>query len=361
MLRYFLGFILLIHGLIHFMGFAKAFDYGNMKQLTIPISKTVGIIWMVTALLFILAVVLFFLKKEYWWMVAIPAILLSQFVIIASWKDARFGTIANIILLLVVIAAWGSWQFENQFSGDVKKQMQLSATAATPLLTENTISTLPLPVQQYLRYCGAVNKPIVKNVKIVFDGQMRSKGKDWFSFRSVQYNFFDEPCRLFFMKGKMKGITVPGYHHYINKTAVMDVRLFGLFPVMKAEGIEMNKAETVTLFNDMCLMAPATLIDKRIQWQNIDSLNVKAIFTNGGISISALLQFNQQGQLINFISDDRYEINAKKQYRFSTPVTEYVNINGVNVLKRGSAVWHYPDGEFEYGRFILQEIEYNLK
>ena len=39
-------------------------------------------------------------------------------------------------------------------------------------------------------------------MKIVFDGEMRDKGKDYFKFNSVQYNFFEDPTRLFFMKIK---------------------------------------------------------------------------------------------------------------------------------------------------------------
>ena len=107
---------------------------------------------------------------------------------------------------------------------------------------------------------------------------MREKGKDWFKATSVQYNFFDEPTRLFFMKGKMFGMTVPGYHRYVEANATMDIRLFGLFPIVKQSGDIMNKAETVTLFNDMCLMVPATLIDKRIQWEPIDSFNHAKLF-----------------------------------------------------------------------------------
>ena len=122
----------------------------------------------------------------------------------------------------------------------------------------------------------------------------------------------------------------------------------------------MNKAETVTLFNDMCLLAPATLIDKRIQWQLIDSNSVKATFTNQGMTISAMLYFNDRGQIIDFVSNDRTAISDMKQYPFSTPVSDYQNINGINIMSRGDAIWHYPDGKFTYGKFVLKNIEYNL-
>ena len=360
MLKYIFSLIVLLHGLIHFMGFAKAFNYGNITQLTKHISKPAGVAWMITAFLFVAAVILLLLKKDSWAFIALLAAVLSQVLIVAAWQDAKFGTIVNIIVLLVAVAELTTQLFEVQFIKDVKTHFGQTKTIAQDLLTEADIINLPQPVQKYLKYCAVLNKPKVKNVRLVFDGQMRAKGKDWFKFQSVQYNFFDDPARLFFMKAHMFGIMVPGYHAYENAAASMQVKIFGLIPVAKARGNEMNKAETVTLFNDMCLMIPATLIDTRIEWQPIDSLSAKASFSNGKNKISATLYFNEQGALVNFISDDRYAINEMKQYRFSTPVKNYILLNGVNIPSYGETVWDYPDGKFVYGKFYLRSMAYNL-
>lgn len=106
MLPYIFALLLLLHGLIHFMGFAKAFDYGDMKQLTIPISKPAGIFWMITAFLLIITAVLFLLKTDAWRYLAIPALLLSQVLIVLSWKDAKFGTLGNLVALLMIQLYW---------------------------------------------------------------------------------------------------------------------------------------------------------------------------------------------------------------------------------------------------------------
>jgi len=356
MLKYILSFVIIIHGLIHFMGFAKAFNYGNITQISKEISKPSGVLWLLTAFLFIATTILFFLKKDAWLFFGITAVIISQILIFTVWKEAKFGTIANIIILVAVILNWGSYHFEKGYQKDVKENLQRTNMLKTDLLTELDLLPLPESVQRYLKYAGVVNKPKLKNARVVFEGQMREKGKDFFPFTCEQYNFFDEPTRLFFMKGKIKGVTVPGYHKYSNATATMDIRLFGLFSVVKIAGKNMNQAETVTLFNDMCLMAPAALIDKRITWQSIDSTSAKATFTNRGISITAILYFNEKGHLINFISTDR-DIN---HYPFSTPVSNNKNINGINTMTYGETIWHYPDGEFVYGKFNLKEVEYNV-
>ena len=93
----------------------------------------------------------------------------------------------------------------------------------------------------------------------------------------------------------------------------------------------------------------------------INDLITKVVFTNRGHQISAILYFNETGQLINFVSDDRYDISDTKRYRFSTPVMDYKSIDGRNVVAYGQAVWHYPEGEFVYGKFYLKNIEYNVR
>lgn len=360
MLKIFLLVVIFIHGIIHILGFLKAFQLAEINQLTQHISKPMGILWLFALILFFAAAIQLIINQNLWWITGLAAVILSQVLIILFWQDAKFGTVANIIVLLSVVAGYGFWSFENIFYNDVAGRLETSSKIENNLLTEKDIEHLPEPVQKYLRYAGVINKAKVKNVKIVFDVEMREKGKDWFKAKSVQYNFSEEPTRLFFMKAKMFGMTVPGYHRYAEAKATMDICLFGLFPIVKQTGDIMNKTETVTLFNDMCLMVPATLIDKRIQWEPIDSLTTKAIFTNRGISVSAILYFNESGQLINFISDDRTAISDMKQYRFSTPVKDYKNINGINVPTYGEAIWHYPEGEFVYGKFSLKSIEYNL-
>ena len=215
LLKYIFAFIVLIHGLIHFMGFAKAYSYGSITQLTKDISKSAGSLWFFVAMLFVIATVLFLLKKESWPYIAIIAAVISQILIITVWHDAKFGTTANLVIILVAVAAISSQRFEASFVKDVKLHLQNTNTHSTDLLTEIDIQSLPLPVQKYLRYCNVLNKPKVKNIKVIFDGQMREKGKDWFTFQSVQYNFFE-------------------------------IKLFGLFNVVNIKGVVINKAETVT-------------------------------------------------------------------------------------------------------------------
>ena len=242
----------------------------------------------------------------------------------------------------------------------------LARYAEPPLLTDADLNHLPSPVQKYIRLTGAVGKPRIVNFRAVFTGDFRTGPKNpWMNFRSEQYNFIDQPARLFLMKARLYGVPLEGLHVFRGDSATMQIKVAHLFQIVDAKGPEMNQGETVTLFNDMCVMAPAALIDQqRIQWEEDGDLAARARFTHLGITIRARLSFNPGGEMIDFVSDDRLFSNdgkVFKSYPWSTPGGKYRDFGGRRVLSYGEVIWHLPEGPFTYGKFNLAEIGYNVK
>lgn len=145
----------------------------------------------------------------------------------------------------------------------------------------------------------------------------------------------------------------------------MQVKIAGAIPMVDARGDEMDRSETVTLFNDICLLAPGTLLDPGIAWEPVDARTVRARFTHGAHTISATLLFGDAGLLTNFVSDDRSRASPDgkvfTRLRFSTPVRDYRNFGSVRLAAHGDARWLLPEGEFTYGEFDLQEVAYNVR
>ncbi|MCX6134853.1 MAG: hypothetical protein NTU47_13655 [Ignavibacteriales bacterium] len=365
-MRLFLFSLLIIHGLIHLLGFSKAFQLADVSQLTQDISKPAGAFWLVTALLFIGAFACLLLRLESWWIVSAAAIALSQFLIVLSWTDAKFGTIMNVIILVPVIISFLNslpTSYLNRYKAEVLTRV--GVRHETSLLTEMDMRHVPAPVQKYLRYAGAVGKPKVFNFRAVNHGSMRrTLESSWTDVSVRQHNFYDDPARLFYIESTLFGIAFDGLHAYIGNSATMQIKVASAIQVVDARGEKMNQGETVTMFNDMCILAPAALIDTTIQWEEIDSLTVKAFFTNQGYTIAAMLSFNEAGALVNFISNDRFLSGDGKtylSYPWSTPVRNYKDFDGRKVASYGEAIWHTPGGEFSYAKFDLVDIEYNCR
>ena len=246
-------------------------------------------------------------------------------------------------------------------------RMSLQRVVPDNAITESDLEPLPLQIKRYLQYVGVTaGQNRVKNFRASFKGVMRkSIDTPWMKFTSEQTSFFDIPSRFYYLRASLFGLPFQAVETYVGSEASMQVKIDSLFRVMDAVGPELNQSETVTLFNDMCFLAPATLISPNIQWQVIDLNRVRATFTNAGNSISAELVFNDLGQLINFTSDDRYRTTFGKTFKklhWSTPIREYQHFGAYRIGSRGEARWQLPgENDFAYIRLELLKIEYNIK
>jgi hypothetical protein len=204
----------------------------------------------------------------------------------------------------------------------------------------------------------------VWNFRARFGGEIKSKPDGpWMKIQAEQYEFFQEPARLFLMRASLHGIPFEALHLYLGASATMQVRVASLVNVVDARGPKMNQSETVTLFNDMCLLAPAALIEANVAWQERDEHTIGAAFTNAGNTIRAELSFNQEGDLVGFVSGDRYQSADGVTYRsfpWATPITDYRDFGDARLAARGDATWKEPEGDLVYARFVLEEIEYNV-
>ena len=155
-MRLALIFAVVIHGLIHFLGFAKAFNLLTVTELTQPIPRSTGIFWFQAALLFLFVAAGILLKKDWWWMLAIVAVILSQFLILGNWQDAKVGTFLNVLILCAAIIGYADWKFYRSYRVDVHEALSKAVPAGQDLITDEDLDRLPLLVQKYLRYTGCL-------------------------------------------------------------------------------------------------------------------------------------------------------------------------------------------------------------
>ena len=154
------GFIILItlHAFIHFAGFAKAFDLKELKELALPISKPLGLVWLLAGILFLVYALAFGFNHPYAWLIGFLAILTSQFLIFYFWKDARFGTLLNVVLFSVVICTFGEFIFEGRVSADTDTILKNSASNSSTINMEQSLPSFPEPVRKWIVRCGVLKK-----------------------------------------------------------------------------------------------------------------------------------------------------------------------------------------------------------
>ena len=232
-------------------------------------------------------------------------------------------------------------------------------------MTEADLEHLPAPVAAYVRQSGALGQPHVVAFRARFHGRIRGGAtKPWMMFTGEQTNTYGpEPSRLFFMDATLLGLPVEVLHVFAAGAATMRVRACSLLTMVDASGPEMDRGETVTVFNDLCVLAPAALVDAPVAWQVLDDNHVRGTYTNADNTVTADLSFNDDNELVDFISDDRTAASSDGKtftpQRWSTPITGYRTTESRRLGTKGEARWHAPDGEYVYLEYNLDEITYN--
>jgi hypothetical protein len=274
---------------------------------------------------------------------------------------------AVAVSAIPAIVMWtmrGPGSLHNQFRREVElRSSAISSSAPAAVVTASDLEGVPQSLRHYLQAAGVVGRPRPRAYRLAFTGRIRG-GPDepWMPFEAEQFSSVDGPVRLFYMRARRSGIPVAVLHRYVAGTATMAVRLAGLVPVADAQGLVMGRSETVTVFNDMCLLAPGTLLDPHITWREAGS-TLEGIFTAAGHTVSATLTFNDRAELTNFTSHDRSRSSADgrsfTQLPFLTPVTRHVTFAGVVMAGAAEAQWRMPDGQlFTYAEFTLESAEF---
>ncbi len=203
-------------------------------------------------------------SPTWWWVLALGAAAISQIAIVTSWSDARAGTIVNVVLVLAAgyaFAAEGPTSFHSQYRARATHAL-VQVDRSPPVVSEEDLAGLPTPLAAYIRRSGALGHPRIVSLRADFHGRIRS-GPDaaWMPFTGQQVNTYGpRPQRIFLMDATRSGLPVTVLHVFIDATATMRVKLVSLFTVVHAAAPEIDRGETVTVFNDLVMMAPGAIV-----------------------------------------------------------------------------------------------------
>lgn len=357
-------FILIIfHGGIHLMGFLKAFQYIELKQLTLGISKLIGIIWLAAAMLFILAGILFLVKISLWHWLAIIGVALSSWLIVYYWRDAKFGTILNILVFLVALISLSTSLFNNKVALEIDILKQQAASAELSIIDEQTIENLPYPVQNWLRNSGVIGTEKVNSVWLKQSAKMKMKPEqeEWNNALAEQFFTVDEPAFVWKVKMQMSPfIEITGRDKFVDGKGQMLIKLFSLFNIVNEKGEKMDEG-TLQRYLAETVWFPSAVASPYIKWETIDSLSAKATMNYKGVTGSGTFYFNEKGDFIKF-SCLRFKGNEPdaKRYEWVITVDEHAIKNRIKIPVKMKASWQLENELWTWLEVNVVDIQYNM-
>ncbi|WP_340063203.1 DUF6544 family protein [Ascidiimonas aurantiaca] len=357
--------IIIVHGLIHVMGFVKAFELAEVSELSKYISKPIGVLWLLACVLFLVTSLLYILDRPLWPVLGIIAILLSQILLFVSWGDAKYGTVINLIILLVCIAGYGKIRFENTIIQEVTSLLKVSAPAVKESYIPDIDSAgLPPIVKKWLQYTGVTENEPVQTVYLEQTGEMKTEPKgEWMPFAAKQYYRLPDASFIWTVNVESGSLLqIQGRDKLINGENEMLIVAYHLFPIVK-EGYhdKINRSGMTRYLAEICLFPQAALY-KNIQWESLSANSAKGTLTSKNTEVSGIFTFTDTGELIAFESKRFYGGATDAQLQnWLVEIQDYRDFNGYRLPASCKITWKLPEGDFECFRIKIAHIEYNRK
>ncbi|SMO91901.1 hypothetical protein SAMN06265379_11530 [Saccharicrinis carchari] len=362
-MQYLFSTLLFLHGVIHLLGFIKAFNLVNIQQLSAPISKGAGLIWLLVFVLFVVSGITFLTKHQWWSILAFLAIILSTFLTILAWKDAKFASIPNLIILLVAAFSLSQVVFNQKISNEISQLIGQSGGFETPKVTTEQLAGLPSPVAKWLKVSGVVGKEKIHSVWLSQKAKMKMKPgqENWNSATAEQYITVQKPAFVWKVKLNMSPfIKITGRDKFVDGKGEMQIKIFSLVNIVNEKGVKMDEG-TLQRYLGEIVWFPSAALSPFITWEEIDSRWAKATMDYKGTKGSGTFHFNEKGDFIQY-STLRYKGNEPDALRceWVIDVKEHAVINGVGIPVKMTATWKLDEGDWTWLKLQIEDIKYNL-
>lgn len=361
-----IAFVILVfvHAVIHILGFIKGFSITEIKELTLPISKSMGIVWLLITCLFVCYGILIINDYSQAWVIGLIAVILSQTIIITVWKDAHYGTIPNILIAYMVILSYGEFRFNSHTQQYISEILQQDTIHSKQNITEQDIQKLPACVQLWLRTSGIVNSPYIYNGRIEQKALMKMKPNQetWMKAHATQYTTIDTPSFVWSVRATMNPfIFFTGRDIFKNGTGSMNIYLQSLVHFVNQQNQKINEGTIQRYIGEM-VWFPSLAVSPFITWEHISDTSARATMNYKGTQESGTFYFNKAGHFIQYKAL-RYmgsEPESKK-YEWVLDVKKQKTFQGITIPSVMTATWKLPEKNWMWLQLEIESITYNIK
>lgn len=352
-----------IHGLIHLFGFLKAYEIIKFEGFNIPISKSMGLLWLLAFLFFFGTWIMLILRLEKWWIFSIIGIILSQLLIFGFWQDARFGTLMNVLILIPVLVNYGAYNFNHKVNYEALQMLQKGSSLYSATITEHDIVDLPEVVQKWLKNSGVLETELVQSVFLEQDLRMKLKPEHnkWIQGKAKQYFTTDPPAFNWSVQIKMNGlIPISGMDKCINGQGTMTMNLLSLIPIVKVKPEPNINQAALQRYLAEIIWFPAAALSPHIKWKSVDNFSAKAIMDYGGTQGDGVFYFDTAG---NFEKFETLRFRDVKKDSIPTPwvakALKLEVVNGIKIPVESEVSWELDAGTWTWLKIHIKKIAYN--
>ncbi|MFA6506754.1 MAG: DUF6544 family protein [Treponemataceae bacterium] len=228
-------------------------------------------------------------------------------------------------------------------------------------ITEKTIADAPELIKNYLRKCGYVDKPAIRNGEIHWENSFhRKNSKSAFEKLSYkQFNSVINVSRNVYIKSKITELLEKSVNG-VGKWQITLMRFFKLIDLDDASLLA--KSTLAMLLFEFSLLPSFFLMDGVTYGEQTDD-SIVVNFIAGTVAVSGTFYFGNDGMITRFETDDRlYAENGKalRKVRWIGKIEGYTEDDGITHPAKVVESWELEQGEFDHFKGEIGDIVFNV-
>jgi hypothetical protein len=279
----------------------------------------------------------------------------------SKWIWVIVIIIAVILFLLVALPTVAKVFFKKGAEEQVISLFEDIDKESSKTIDYEDIKTLPYTVKNWLINSNIVGKEVINTVRLKQEGRMRTtKNGNWMPITAEQYFSLDKPGFIWTADVKMAPLVhLSGVDTFKAGKGKMKIKILSLFPVVDAEGPEIDSGSMMRYLAEM-MWFPSASLNPYIKWHEIDRNSVKATMTYKGISASGVFYFNDNGDIIRFMGKRYRDVNGKYILCDWGGINkEFKEFEGIRIPSKSDVTWFEEDGKFKWFEIEITELQYN--
>ncbi len=349
--------IIFLHAVMHLITF---YMINGTEEGLLPAWAT--LLWVGAVVLFLVFAVMHFREQKYAWVVGLVAAAISQIVLVQEWEASRFGTVPNLVVLFVCFGLGDSRELQKRFRKEIVSLLNHSRYLDERIVTEQDISTVPEPVQKWLRRSGVIGRPFISVGRMTQDLDVKLKPdmEHWIPATAVQYSSVVSPSFVWVVRAKVK--TVVNFlmrDKYQDGKGEMLVKYLEFFPDFSGDSAKVDQAALQRYLGEM-VWFPSLALAPCVAWEQIDENTAKATMNYEGVEGSGVFHFSGYGDVLSYEAIQfmiRYD--QFKRRRWVMDVLEYKHFDGILVPSRVTSTWQRREGDWTWLKLRVTSLCYN--
>lgn len=266
---------------------------------------------------------------------------------------ARFGALLGVVIHILTAACTGDdREIEVLWS-------ELTLEGEGERFDPASVTELPEPARRFLLRAIAPGTPLARSVELTMRGDIKlSPDRDPVAMEADQIL---APPRGYIWRARTHGglMRIRGFDRYARGTGVMRWKLFGLIPVVRADGEHVTRSAAGRLAMEGVLLPSALVPGRGVSWEEVDQDRARFVMTVGDETVATTLEVDPDGRPTR-ASASRWSDAAGPGYDlFVVELGGELREGGYTIPSELTAGWRLgADDEFRFFRALLEEARF---